>query len=63
MSRLVFAEEGKSVSRPVKGGVILYLREVAPAGGGSKNILDKIRGDDEPEEELEILGPAEVENI
>ena len=54
-----FVEEGKIFTRPVKGGVLLYLPEDAPAGGGSKNVLDKILGDDEPEEELEILGPAE----
>ena len=57
----LFEEEGRLVTRPVKGGVILYLPEDAPAGGGSKNVLDKILGDDEPEEELEILGPAEEE--
>ena len=56
-----FAEEGKVVTRPAKGGVLLYLPEDAPAGGSPKNVLDKILGDAEPKEELEILGPAEDE--
>lgn len=53
------AEEGKIVTRPVKGGVTIYLPEDAPASRGSKSVLDKILGEDEPKNELEILGPAE----
>jgi hypothetical protein len=34
------AQEGKIVTRPVKGGVTIYLPEDAPAG--SKNVLAKI---------------------
>ena len=56
------AEEGKLVTRPVRGGVTLYLPEDAPAGGNLNNVLDKILEDDEPKEELEILGPAEDED-
>jgi hypothetical protein len=56
------AEEGKIVTRPVKGGVTLYLPEDAPTHKGSKSVLDKILGEDEPKDELEILGPAEDED-
>ena len=70
-------KEGKIAIRPVRGGVMLYLPEEAPAPRGSANALKKILGDDdEPEEEpakpkhdvpeedesedeLIILGPAE----
>ena len=55
------AEEGKIVTHPVRGGVTLYLPEDAPASGSPKNVLDKILGDEGPEEELEILGPTEEE--
>ena len=34
------AQEGKIVTRPVKGGVTIYLPEDAPAG--SKGVLNKI---------------------
>lgn len=37
----------------------MYLPEDAP--GGSKSVLDKILGNDKPEEKLEILGPADEE--
>jgi hypothetical protein len=46
------AEEGKIAVRPVRGGVMLYLPEEAPAPRGSANALRKILGDDdEPEKE------------
>ena len=35
-------QEGKIVTRPVKGGVMLYLPEEAPAPKESENILQKI---------------------
>jgi len=46
------AQEGKIVTRPVKGGVTIYLPEDAPAG--SKNVLNKILegvGSEKPKEE------------
>ena len=46
------AEEGKIAIRPVRGGVMLYLPEEAPAPRGSANALRKILEDeDEPEQE------------
>jgi hypothetical protein len=39
------AQEGKVVLRPVKGGVILYLPEDAPASLNTRSVLDKIKGD------------------
>ena len=36
------ATEGGIVTRPVKGGVMLYLPEEAPAPRDSENILQKI---------------------
>ena len=36
------AQEGTIVTRPVKGGVMLYLPEEAPAPRDSENILQKI---------------------
>jgi hypothetical protein len=36
------AEQGSIVTRPVKGGVMLYLPEEAPAPRESENILQKI---------------------
>ena len=56
------ANEGKIVTRPVRGGVTLYLPEDAPATWAGKNALDKILEEDEPEEDLEILGPADDED-
>ena len=53
------AEEGKIASRPVKGGVILYLPEDAPASGKAKTVLNKILEEDNDEEKLEITGPAD----
>jgi len=41
------AEEGKIATRPVKGGVMIYLPEEAPAARGSENILSKILEEDE----------------
>ncbi len=40
------AQEGKIVTRPVKGGVMLYIPEEAPAARGSEDVLGKILGDD-----------------
>ncbi|MBN2035031.1 MAG: hypothetical protein JW836_17330 [Deltaproteobacteria bacterium] len=46
------AEEGKIVTRPVKGGVMIYLPDEAPAPRGSENVLSKILEEDEtPEKE------------
>jgi len=54
--------EGKIVTRPVKGGVTLYLTEDVPVSRASKTVLDKILEEDEqPEQGLEILGPADDE--
>ena len=57
------AKEGKIVTRPVKGGVMLYIPEEAPGQTDSKRVLRKILGEDEEpiKEELEILGPADSE--
>jgi len=44
------ADEGKIITRPVKGGVTLYLPENAPASSGSKAVLDKILEEDEPKD-------------
>ena len=40
------AQEGKIVTRPVKGGVMLYVPEEAPASRGPEDVLGKILGDD-----------------
>ena len=56
------AEEGRIAIRPVRGGVMLYLPEEAPAPRGSAGALSKILEDDEPEEGLEILGAADEED-
>ena len=53
------ANEEKIFTRPVKGGVILYLSEDAPAPAGSKNVLDKILQDDEGEDALITLDSGE----
>jgi len=45
------AQEGKIVTRPVRGGVTLYLPEDAPSQ--SKGVLSKILGEDEPEKDKE----------
>ena len=37
------AQEGKIVTRPVKGGVMIYLPEDAPSQ--SKGVIDKILGE------------------
>jgi hypothetical protein len=55
-------EEGKIVTRPVKGGVILYLPEDAPVPKGAKSALDKILEENDAKEDLEILGPADEED-
>ncbi|RJR28868.1 MAG: hypothetical protein C4576_36085 [Desulfobacteraceae bacterium] len=36
------AGEGKIVTRPVRGGVMIYLPEDAPPERESRNVLDKI---------------------
>lgn len=41
------AKEGKIVTRPVKGGVVLYLPEDAPAPQASRSVLTKILAQDE----------------
>jgi hypothetical protein len=70
------AEEGKIGTRPVKGGVLLFLPEDAASSADSKSVLREILGKDqqkdhtphkevpeeEPEQELIILGPAEDED-
>jgi hypothetical protein len=43
--------EGKIVTRPVKGGVMIYLPQEAPPARGSKSVLDKILLDEEPEKD------------
>jgi hypothetical protein len=40
------AGEGKIVSRPVKGGVMLYLPEEVPAPRGTEEVLQKILKDE-----------------
>ncbi len=45
------AQEGKIVTRPVRGGVMLYLPEDAPSQ--SKGVLNKILGEDEPGKDKE----------
>ena len=55
-----FSGEGKIVTRPVKGGVLIMLPEDAPVQS-QKSALNKILEDDEPEKDLEILGPADHE--
>jgi hypothetical protein len=41
------AEEGKIVTRPVKGGVMIYLPDEAPAPRGSDDVLSKILDESE----------------
>ena len=41
------AQEGKIATRPVKGGVMLYLPEEAPPPRGSQDALEKILAEDE----------------
>jgi hypothetical protein len=40
------AQEGKIVTRPVKGGVMLYIPEEAPTSRGTEDVLGKILADD-----------------
>ena len=56
-TRLV--KEGKIATRPVKGGVLLYLPEDAPMARAAQEALKKILEDDD---ELKILGPADAED-
>lgn len=44
------AKEGKIVTRPVKGGVVLYLPEDAPSAQDSKRVLQTIVGGEETDE-------------
>jgi hypothetical protein len=53
------ATEGKIATRPVKGGVLLYLPDDAPVSGGAKSVLNKILEEDESDDELIILGTEE----
>ncbi|MBW2065374.1 MAG: hypothetical protein JRJ03_10635 [Deltaproteobacteria bacterium] len=41
------AQEGKIVTRPVRGGVMLYLPDEAPSPRGSQSVLQKILEEDE----------------
>jgi len=41
------AEDGKIVTRPVKGGVMIYLPEEAPAPRGSDDVLSRILDESE----------------
>jgi len=46
------ADEGRVVTRPVKGGVMLYLPDEAPPARGSQRALDKILAEDsDPQKE------------
>jgi hypothetical protein len=47
------AQEGRIVTRPVKGGVMIYMPEEAPAARGSENVLSKILEEDETSEKGE----------
>ncbi len=44
------AKEGKIVTRPVRGGVVLYLPEDAPSAMDSKRVLQTILGGEETDE-------------
>jgi hypothetical protein len=44
------AKEGKIITRPVKGGVVLYLPEDAPSTMDSKRVLQTIVGGEETDE-------------
>ena len=54
------AEEGRIVTRPVKGGVMIYLPEEAPAPRGTDNVLNKILEDEELPGEKEPSSPADA---
>ena len=41
------ADDGKIVTRPVKGGVMIYLPDEAPAPRGSEDVLSKILDESE----------------
>ena len=45
------SNEGKIATRPVRGGVTLYLPEDAPESRGGKSALDKILKEDESEQD------------
>ena len=44
------AKEGKIVTRPVRGGVVIYLPEDAPSAMDSKRVLQTILGGHETDE-------------
>lgn len=44
------AKEGKIVTRPVRGGVVIYLPEDAPSAMDSKRVLQTILGGEETDE-------------
>lgn len=44
------AEEGKIVTRPVKGGVMIYLPDEAPSPRPTDDVLSKILADSDPQE-------------
>ena len=53
------AQKGKIVTRPVKGGVTLYLPEDAPVSSRSKGVLEQILGENAAEEKSKIPGSAD----
>lgn len=55
------AKQGKIATRPVKGGVILYLPEDAPSFGGAKGILDRILQEDDSLEDQQMNGHSEID--
>ncbi len=46
------AQEGRIATRPVKGGVMLYLPGEAPPSRGSQGVLAKILEEDEAGEKI-----------
>jgi hypothetical protein len=44
------AKEGKIVTRPVRGGVVIYLPEDAPSAMDSKRVLQTILGGEQTDE-------------
>ena len=44
------AKEGKIATRPVRGGVVIYLPEDAPSAMDSKRVLQTILGGEETDE-------------
>ncbi|MGD2126280.1 MAG: hypothetical protein PVG99_09385 [Desulfobacteraceae bacterium] len=56
------AKEGRIATRPVRGGVMLYLPEDAPAPSAPKSVLEKILAEEKPEEEPAISSPVDPED-